>query len=712
MAHPNFDVLAHIENKGDVHGGPDTYVGTRGENKSMEGFSVTFSPRVDGIGLRYRAHLRGSGDTDWVGDGTFVGTRGKSKPVEGFAIELSGPKLAEYDVQYMTHVENQGDTGWSSNGEFCGTRGRTLTTQGIAVRIVPRVPNYVSIASKATSGSGKPLLITAPARADDKTVRVSQPTAGDLQVWDRRPVKGNGGFALISKAHPTLCLARGQGQPVVLKSVSVIDTDDTCVWRDDNVQGPYNAINTWTDWELKLNMSGNPPYQDRDNALILYKWDRGAPNELWRTTRSNYSVVVGTDDRALDALSEAIYRGCYPNVFRGSFTIGQAGIKSVGYDIRDAPRFELKPSALFHEQARERFVEVLGASGAQVDSLAAAVAASTVTVAVHALTLSIETHEQAHVDGSMTIAASVRANANRSVSLELTSGRVSLPQRPDLEGAINTYFVPLLLAYLNATVLKPIAIPPLELLGVEFTAPLLATQHPHLIAATTQIPDSPQLPPPSRWPQGKVFAGVAEPALNAVGKAALDKVRPSGDWNQTISIKICDLGLKSHYDVYFANPSFTVSPSSGNAYRVRIDLGGNANFSLGCGILSGGMSASANGSATVTAGVSVDHRNHVIVTFGSIDDLSIHWHVTDSPFWLPGYAIGLILEAFNPVVRTIVTAALRGTTFDVYSIPTIEAPIAGKTFAITLNGLELGSTEDGARKPLVLATGLASVKMR
>src|SRR5262245_26720676 len=107
-----FDVLAHIEDVGDVHAGPGEYAGTRGKTKFMEGFAVTFKSRVEGIGLRYRAHLSGSGDTPWVNDGAYVGTRGAHKPVEGFSIELSGPQLARYDVMYMTHIRDIGDSAW------------------------------------------------------------------------------------------------------------------------------------------------------------------------------------------------------------------------------------------------------------------------------------------------------------------------------------------------------------------------------------------------------------------------------------------------------------------------------------------------------------------------------------------------------------------------------------------------------------------------
>ncbi|WP_257387442.1 hypothetical protein [Tahibacter caeni] len=116
--------------------------------------------------------------------------------------------------------------------------------------------------------------------------------------------------------------------------------------------------------------------------------------------------------------------------------------------------------------------------------------------------------------------------------------------------------MPALLDFLNRNLLAPIAIPAIELLGVGFTAPALATQHPHLLAATAQLPDTVEPPPATAWPQGKVFAGADEDVLNAVA-AALERIVPSGKWEYSIDIGICTLGLNARYDVYLGNPRFS-----------------------------------------------------------------------------------------------------------------------------------------------------------
>lgn len=709
MPQPNFDVMAHVAEEGDLHGDAGDYVGTRGKGRAMEGFAITFRSRIDGLGLRYRAAQHGAGDTPWTADGGFAGTRGQQRAVEGFMIELSGPRLADYDVEYMAHVHDRGDTAWVANGAFCGTRG--LAVEGLAVRIAPRRRQYVSLISRAASGSGKALLITA--RPEDGSVRVSVADGSDLQLWDRRPVKGGQGFVLISKARPDLCIARGPDQPIVLKPVSAIDGDDNCVWRNDTVPGEYNAINSWTDWELKLNLAGNPPYAERDSRLLAYRWAGGANNELWRQSRTRYNVVAGTDATALDALAKAIYDGC-PALFNSSLRIDQMGIVAVGYRMLTAPRFDLRPSEAFRAETRQRFTQLLGAAGPQAARQSAGAAASTVSVVVDALQLHLQRQGQPDLDAldtSLQMAAAVQINPDRSLRLQLVWGKIAITQHPELDDLLNQWFVPALLDFLNRNLLAPIAIPAIELLGVDFTAPALATQHPHLLAATAQLPDTVELPPATAWPQGKVFAGADENVLNAVAAAALERVVPSGTWDYSIDIGVCTLGVGAQYGVYLRNPRFSVTPTSRNVYRLSIELGAHAGFSLSC-VLSASPGASARGWVTATAEVSVDARNHIIVRLKSVEQLSLSWGFDDTPFWLPNWAISPILKAFEPAVAAVVSAALRDLSFDVYSIPTISATIAGRTFDLTLRDLALDSTADGAGKPLLLATGAAAVTMR
>lgn len=113
--------------------------------------------------------------------------------------------------------------------------------------------------------------------------------------------------------------------------------------------------------------------------------------------------------------------------------------------------------------------------------------------------------------------------------------------------------------------------------------------------------------------------------------------------------------------------------------------------------------------ATATVDVSADERNHVVVTFQSIH-AGPTWHVSGIPNWILEEELKVILKLFTSVTVALLSRILHGHKFDVYAIPTISPRIAGRTFEITLRDLALGSAADGDDKPLVMATGSASVR--
>lgn len=132
------DILVHLERIGDQTALENEFAGTRGQSRRLEGFQIRIDPTIDGLSLRYMAHLQGAGDLPFVDEGNFIGTRGESRRLEGFAIELTGSEAANFNVFYMAHLQNMGDTGFFQNGQFCGTRGESRRVEGMLVRVEPR----------------------------------------------------------------------------------------------------------------------------------------------------------------------------------------------------------------------------------------------------------------------------------------------------------------------------------------------------------------------------------------------------------------------------------------------------------------------------------------------------------------------------------------------------------------------------------------------
>ncbi len=157
---------------------------------------------------------------------------------------------------------------------------------------------YRKILSKAKSSSREYLAISASANGDDRSVYIQAEEFGnDLQLWERRSTRNGQGYALINKERG-LCIARGSnenGTSLYLASVDYIERDDLAVWRDDTVGGTWNAINSFADWEQKINIPGNGPYGP-GQSLISWEWDGGDDNELWVQLEDQRTVTIESID--------------------------------------------------------------------------------------------------------------------------------------------------------------------------------------------------------------------------------------------------------------------------------------------------------------------------------------------------------------------------------------------------------------------------------
>lgn len=135
---PPLRVLAHVQGIGDTVGREDEWVGTKGQARRLEGFSVNFREPAytPDLRLEYMCHVQGVGDTDWKPEGSLCGTRGQSRRLEGFAIRLTGAAAEDYAVVYSCHVQGLGDRGPYSNGAFCGTRGQARRIEAMNVYVL------------------------------------------------------------------------------------------------------------------------------------------------------------------------------------------------------------------------------------------------------------------------------------------------------------------------------------------------------------------------------------------------------------------------------------------------------------------------------------------------------------------------------------------------------------------------------------------------
>lgn len=127
-------VMVHEEGNGDTWGGAHQYVGTKGQNRRIEGISIAISPPVPGLYIEYFVHGQSYADGPWTRDGGFAGTRGQNLRIEGIQVRLLGPLAPLFDVVYVAHCEGIGDQ-QAQNDMFCGTRGQGLRCEGISVSV-------------------------------------------------------------------------------------------------------------------------------------------------------------------------------------------------------------------------------------------------------------------------------------------------------------------------------------------------------------------------------------------------------------------------------------------------------------------------------------------------------------------------------------------------------------------------------------------------
>ena len=104
--------------------------GTRGLGKPLRGFAIKIDEPVEGLGIRYKGHFAGSGDSEWCENGQLL-ERGTQ--LEGIVVELTGPAASKYRVQYQTHLAFLGDSDVFEDGEFCGTRGEGRRCEAIVI---------------------------------------------------------------------------------------------------------------------------------------------------------------------------------------------------------------------------------------------------------------------------------------------------------------------------------------------------------------------------------------------------------------------------------------------------------------------------------------------------------------------------------------------------------------------------------------------------
>lgn len=136
---PTLSAKAHVQDIGWTSAVSNAQIlGTTGQGKRIEAFSLTTPNNTVSGGITYSAHVQNIGWQGWVSDGAIAGTTGKSLRVEAIKIKLTGEMSKYFDVWYRVHVQNLGWMGWTSNGAQAGTSSMGYRVEAIQVKIVAK----------------------------------------------------------------------------------------------------------------------------------------------------------------------------------------------------------------------------------------------------------------------------------------------------------------------------------------------------------------------------------------------------------------------------------------------------------------------------------------------------------------------------------------------------------------------------------------------
>ena len=113
------DITAHIQSRGDVGAKFGEWMGMKGSQNWIEGFTVHAPEGIEPTELSYQAVLGRGWLSPWVDAGQYCGSRGMALPLLGIRVRLSGGAAEQYDISYSATFIGGASSGPVGNDETC-----------------------------------------------------------------------------------------------------------------------------------------------------------------------------------------------------------------------------------------------------------------------------------------------------------------------------------------------------------------------------------------------------------------------------------------------------------------------------------------------------------------------------------------------------------------------------------------------------------------
>ncbi len=113
------EMVAHIQERGDVGSMLGDWLGERGSKRWIEGFGVSPTRLVAPKDIEYQGVLGQGWLSPWVEGGQFCGSRAMALPLLGLRVRLRPEAAEAYDVVYSATFIDGSEVGPVMNGEPC-----------------------------------------------------------------------------------------------------------------------------------------------------------------------------------------------------------------------------------------------------------------------------------------------------------------------------------------------------------------------------------------------------------------------------------------------------------------------------------------------------------------------------------------------------------------------------------------------------------------
>ena len=162
-------VIAHIQQTGDVGGTLGEWMGKRDSKLWIEGFGLKPTDMIKPSDIEYQAVLGRGWLSPWVDGGNFCGSRGMALPLLGINIRLKGDAADEYECHYSATFVDGTAVGPTPAGQACEAES-LAALEAFQVEIRPlaaagsQAPAPRKQAATRTAAAKSPAKPKAPAR--------------------------------------------------------------------------------------------------------------------------------------------------------------------------------------------------------------------------------------------------------------------------------------------------------------------------------------------------------------------------------------------------------------------------------------------------------------------------------------------------------------------------------------------------------------------